>query len=260
MIEGAKDIETIVFALIQNIPEELKAYNQWVAWRAVPRADGKMRKVPVDPKNGANASTTNPDTWGTLSDARLYYLRNRDDGIAGIGFVFTPEDPFCGVDLDDCWNPATQQIDSPFLAKVLDDLKTYSEVSPSGKGVKIFMRGKLPGPGRNLGNVEMYDSARFFTVTGQRIHGYPMSVIDRSSEISELYNRLTRPDRTTEDSENNVAGQETFSIEAMPVSDDIKRLIAEWVPAGGRSEATMKVLIALITAVQNRFRMNNRLR
>ena len=87
-----------------NIPEELTEYNQWVAWRAAEKNDGKITKIPVNPHTGYNASTKDPDTWSPYDVAVRYYEKHQDD-IAGIGFVFTNDDPFCGIDLDDCYDP-----------------------------------------------------------------------------------------------------------------------------------------------------------
>ena len=193
MDSAAESLQKTVMDLTQRVPKELKKFHQWVAWRSVLKPNGKISKVPINPKNGLNASPTNPGHWGTYSQALSYYFAHRQDGISGIGFVFTPHDPFCGVDLDDCWDPELKQVKSPFLKKVLDDLNSYTEVSPSGKGLKVFLKGKLPGCGRKFGNIEMYDSGRYFTVTGQRLPGYSSIIEDRKAQIVELYNRLSNP-------------------------------------------------------------------
>ena len=97
--------------VLDNIPEELKKYKQWVAWKAEQRGNGKATKIPVDPSNGNYASTNKPETWGTYDEAVTYYNNHKNNGIAGIGFVFTKDDPFCGVDLDDCYDPETERME-----------------------------------------------------------------------------------------------------------------------------------------------------
>jgi primase-polymerase (primpol)-like protein len=180
-IETKKGISKVK---LTNVPEELQTHKQWVAWKAVPQGGGKFTKVPVHPKTGANAATNNPSTWGSFEEACEHYVWNKDNGIDGVGFVFTKEDPFCGVDLDDCRDPKTGQF-KDWAADILKQLNSYSEISPSNTGVKIFLKGSLPGHGRNFGNVEMYDTGRFFTLTGETFNGYPKTIEDRSAELSD---------------------------------------------------------------------------
>jgi hypothetical protein len=108
----------------------------------------------------------------------------------GIGFVFTPDDPFAGIDLDNCRDTATGEID-PWAEEVLAQFgDTYAEVSPSGTGVKLFGIGALPGPGRHVGNVELYDSKRYFTVTGHKLPCFPSEVSDCQPALTGLYESL----------------------------------------------------------------------
>jgi putative DNA primase/helicase len=78
--------------------------------------------------------------------------------------VFSTGDPYAGADLDDCRNPETGELEE-WAAKIVQDLDGYAEVSPSGKGVHIIVRGKAPNKKR--GKVEAYSSERYFTMTGQ---------------------------------------------------------------------------------------------
>lgn len=80
-------------------PYGLRDLPQWVAWKYVERA-GKRTKCPINPRFGWNASSTDPQSWGTFAEAEALYQRS--DTIAGVGFVFAADDPFCGLDLDDC--------------------------------------------------------------------------------------------------------------------------------------------------------------
>src|SRR5947209_18741785 len=80
-------------------PDDLTERDQWVLWRYEAR-NGKPTKVPYQ-VNARKASSTDPSTWTTF-EAALDSLRQVADQFDGIGFVFTPEDPYCGIDLDDC--------------------------------------------------------------------------------------------------------------------------------------------------------------
>jgi primase-polymerase (primpol)-like protein len=97
-----------------------------------------------------------------FSEARGH-AQARAHAIAGVGFCFSDEDPYCGVDYDDCRDPATGDIDQ-HVRKEVERLNSYTEVSPSGTGVKVYCRGVLPHSGKR-GSVEMYDQRRYFTVT-----------------------------------------------------------------------------------------------
>ena len=147
---------------IENIPQELRDYPQHVVWKWEER-DGKRTKPPYDPKTGRRASHSDPSTWGTFEDA----VKALDKSFDGIGFVFTENNPFCGIDLDDCRDPVSGKI-ATWALKIIKDFDSYTEISPSKTGLKIFIKGKLPGGGIKTKHVEVYDKLRFFTVTGDR--------------------------------------------------------------------------------------------
>jgi hypothetical protein len=173
------------------IPAELKAYPQWVSWRYVERG-GKRTKMPVNPRNGLEASVTDPSTWGTFEEA-VALPGGR------IGFVFYEDDPFCGVDFDAGKDPKTGQVTRPildsetggitdgFVAAAVTSLDSYTEYSPSGDGLHVIVRGELPGGRNRKGSVEMYDRGRFFTVTGRPLPGRPPTVEDRHEALAALH-------------------------------------------------------------------------
>lgn len=152
------------------IPAELKERRQWVCWR-YERRDGKWTKPPINPRTGGFAKNDDASTWSTFEEA----LALHQDGQAnGVGYVFTAEDPYTGVDLDDCVDPEALSL-SAAAKEVINRLASYCEVSPSGTGVKLIVRGDLRpilGGGRagaKRGNFEAYSAGRYFTVTGQTL-------------------------------------------------------------------------------------------
>ena len=172
-----------------NIPTELKALPQWVCWREEPRDNGKMAKPPVDPKTGSNASTTNPDTWGTYDQALEYYEEFKESGCCGPGFVFTKGDPYVGIDLDDCLDHETKAME-PKAQEIVQDFNSYTEVSVSGTGLHIIVKGELPSAGINKGGIEMYGDRRYFTMTGCMLPGTNPTIEDRQEMVLDLYSRL----------------------------------------------------------------------
>ncbi|MEN6533139.1 MAG: DUF927 domain-containing protein [Bryobacteraceae bacterium] len=190
-------------------PAELVFLPQWVAWALVkdpeafrypngskpqrelkPKENGKPNKLPIDPKRAGPAKTNSPTTWGTFAEATQAAKRHK---LAGVGFVFSESDPFAGVDLDDCRDPKTGALE-PWAEKIIQSLNSYTEVSPSLTGVKIWVRGKLPPGGRQKslanGKVEMFDKERYFTFTGLHLAGSPKSIEARQAELVSLHGEM----------------------------------------------------------------------
>jgi putative DNA primase/helicase len=141
---------------VENIPEELKARPQWVVWKAVGE---KLDKVPFCAKSGRKASSTDLMTWSTFEEAFEAY---EDGEYAGLGFVFSSADPYTGIDLDNCVNENGEIAGWAFeIARYFD---SYTELSCTAGGLHIIVRGDLPN--RRKGDVEVYSSKRFFTMTG----------------------------------------------------------------------------------------------
>jgi hypothetical protein len=164
----------------------MRSVPHWVAWRFEPRKNKvKPAKAPLDPHTGDHARTSRSRTWGSFDEALRFY---RDHAADGIGFVFAG-DGFSGVDLDHCRDAATGQLE-PWAASVVAEFGTYTETSPSGTGVKLFCRGKLPGKGGNRQPFEMYDRGQYFTVTGRRVPEVPEAPLDCQGQLDALYGRV----------------------------------------------------------------------
>ena len=148
--------------------EDIRDLRQWLVWRSEGR-DGKPTKIPYSPLTGARASSTDPETWTGYQEA-VNVCKER--GYGGIGFVFTAEDDLCGVDLDGCLDPETGEIE-PWAWEIIEELDSYTEISPSGTGVHVLVRGKLPEGRNRKGRFEAYDRGRYFTVTGKHLAGTP---------------------------------------------------------------------------------------
>ena len=149
--------------LEDNIPIQLREHDQWVAWRIGSRG-GRATKIPINPANGSFASSTDPRTWATFDQA-LRFARMKHGH--GVGWVVTLDSGIVGVDLDKCISLLGEV--APWARDIANLLRSYTEVTPSGRGLRIFVRGKLPPTGRKRGKVEIYDRSRFLTVTGRRL-------------------------------------------------------------------------------------------
>lgn len=155
------------------IPEELKQHRQWIHWKTVYR-DGKATKIPLQ-VGGSPASSTDPATWCSHSELSA--------GIREIGFVLTADDPYIGIDLDGCRDQLSGKLDD-WAREIVLRFSTYTEVSPTGSGVKLFgvtdsywtHQNKIELPGAGHGpkkpGIEVYDSGRYFAVTGASLKGH----------------------------------------------------------------------------------------
>lgn len=171
----------------ENIPAELKALPRWVCWKFEQRG-GKMTKVPYTP-TGGRAKSNDPATWAAFDECRAAHERGRFDGIGfqldGSGIV--------GVDIDHArdaagnWNTAA--------ADITERLASYAEISPSGEGVHIFIKAVKPGnKSKNAAaGVEMYDTKRFFTVTGNLYREGLNAVQERQEALKGVYFKYLEP-------------------------------------------------------------------
>lgn len=195
-----------------KIHHDLTRLPQWLLWRYELRVDdGEPTKVPYRPtKRLIRASSTEPRHWASY-DFALEMSRYHAEQIDGIGFVFTANDPFCGIDLDNVWpsdaaeHPA--QWAQGFVERFSD---TYSEESPSGKGLKFWVRAVPPRCGKWLvwsgaGKLEVYDRDRYFTVTGL-CGGAERPITDHQADLELLVAQLDTNDKAKPRQRVSVAG------------------------------------------------------
>lgn len=168
-----------------GIPSELREQEQWVNWTSEER-DGKLTKVPRT-ASGDFAKTDDPETWGTFGEC---FSKGMSNGLDGIGFVFSDNDPYIGIDLDDCRDPESGDVEE-WALDVIQQLDSFTEISPSGTGFHVIVKGEyLPDKNRK-GDIEMYDTSRFFTMTGE--------VVDVSGEPIEDGDPIPSPQERTDE-------------------------------------------------------------
>jgi len=139
---------------------------------------------------GGRADSTLPATWTTFAAVLARY--EADETLGGIGFVFSRDDPFVGVDLDDVLD--CEGTIAAWAGEIINDLKSYTEVTPSGGGFHIVARGRMPEPGCKRGSVEMYEHSRYFTVTGNHVPVTPRMIEYRTSELAAVHAQyIARP-------------------------------------------------------------------
>src|SRR5262249_43129767 len=150
-----------------SIPQDLKGLDRWVVWKYVADQDPDTGEVEWDkpPRNaltGGLASSTNPSTWASYSQAWEAYAGG---GLDGLGFVLhrpkgqEHEAGLVGIGLDHCRDPESGEIEA-WAQEVLHAVSSYAEISPSGCGIRIFLYGHLPPHGRKKGDFEVYQTSR----------------------------------------------------------------------------------------------------
>jgi NrS-1 polymerase HBD domain len=178
------DTKESLAARWENVPEELQQRPQWCVWRYEDHGKPKPDKVPYNPATGRKARANDPRTFTALARALGAFRSGRYEGI---GFLFTEEDPYCGIDLDHCRDPQTGRIEEWARAVMARFPHWYWEGSPSGTGVHGIGRGTLPVAGKKRGNSEVYTSKRFLTVTGQHLAGPTRDLHDQTPELTTWY-------------------------------------------------------------------------
>ena len=180
--------------LFENFPDELTQLRQWVNWRLTPRKEGGKPTKPPLTASGKAASTDDPTTWAHFSTAKSAASK-----FDGIGFVLTKDDPYVAFDFDHCRcpalpgiNPAISPLDAilPEIAAHIKLLNSYTEPSPSGKGIRVFAKGTLPVDGKRRGPIEVYQAGRYVTVTGHSLAGFPRTIEPRQMEIDAFYKQV----------------------------------------------------------------------
>ena len=177
--------------------DELKPLRQWVAYRLVwNEKKGKADKRPINPHDGTGAKANDPATWGTYDDAMRY--AERQGLIAGksggVGFEFGGG--YCGIDLDNVVQEDGRL--KEFASEIVKVMNSYTEYSPSGKGLHILCKLSVSmsefGTRRRNDEIglEMYDSGRFFTVTGEIFGEEAKPIENRTVEAQKVYDRYLR--------------------------------------------------------------------
>ncbi len=169
----------------QGIPQDLKNIPHWVVWFAAKPLDEnktKPDKIPLTISLHA-AKSNDIRTWSSFDDVfNVYdklkgeykelniYGKPRQGIIAGIGFMLEPKTGITGVDIDGCVSDNKLNV---FAQDITNRLNTYTEISPSGTGIRAFVYANKP-EGRckhTESGFEIYSHGRFLTLTGHQMHG-----------------------------------------------------------------------------------------
>lgn len=179
----------------EKLPEELKSLNQWGLYKRIWQPEkNKYTKIPYDANTGQKGKSNAPDTWVTFDEAVAAKEKFHLDGL---GFFFG--NGYMGIDIDHAKDDVERYLEGDITDNVVNDFMSrthsYSELSMSGEGIHIIIKGKVPGERRRKGNVEMYDSMRFFAMTGNFFGSYPEINNPEEKILKELYDKYLQADK-----------------------------------------------------------------
>ncbi|GCF10794.1 phage/plasmid primase, P4 family [Dictyobacter arantiisoli] len=179
---------------------ELQNSPHWICWRKEKR-NGSFTKIPYTPTTGRWARSNDPQTWCNYQQAQEAATR---ENYAGLGYMF--HEDYTGIDLDHCVDE--QGVIERWAWRIIKHLNSYTEFSPSGSGIHIFVRGQIPHgsrrkipahwePLQNHAAIEMYCSRRYFTVTGNHVPETSENIESRQVALDKLYQQVSRPETAT---------------------------------------------------------------
>jgi len=193
-------METIAKNNIVHLPPDLIQTASFCCWQYEQR-EGKLTKVPYNPRTGTRAESNNRDTFAPFNIA--YAEADRYSGL-GVG-VF---DNLCAVDIDHCISE--DGTISDMAQDIINTMDAYTEKSPSGTGIRILFT--APGftydrdayfiNNQKIG-LEVYAAGctkKYVTVTGD-IHSFKRcdNLFPRGSELQTVLDKYMRRDEKKRD-------------------------------------------------------------
>ena len=154
-------------------------------------------------KNGTQLSSAydpnDPETWATYAEA-VSAMQSRQ--LDGVGFEFAAG--YMGIDLDNVINEAGEL--NQLAADIVKELDSYTEYSPSKRGLHILVKTALEPVGKRNDEIglEMYNNGRFFTVTGE-VYGQAKPIQERTAQVKAIISKYL-PDKPKQQEPNNTVG------------------------------------------------------
>lgn len=235
----------------ETIPAALANLQQWVLWKFEwdPKRNAWL-KVPYyvmgGRRTGDQGSDRDRGRLATLAVARRAFEKAAGTPSAwtGVGFGFLPDDGLIGIDLDKCRDLETGQL-SERAAKIVQAFHSFTELSPSGRGLHIYLLGHTQTAKSNDIGVEMFCEKQYFTVTGHHMEGTPLDVVQadeaavrRMHKTIEEAKALYRPSPPAQApaAQRSTPGARDGRDDFAYVNGEAMRALHVWVPAlfGGR--------------------------
>lgn len=231
----------------EKVPSEMKLIPHWVCWN-----DQGGHKIPIAPTTGHAAKSNDRNTWTDFETACNAYKQR---GLSGIGFVFADDDELVGIDLDACLDSNWRIAD--WAEIIVDEFATYTEISPSGRGLKLWCKGKIAKGCKHTiekrddgksSAIEVYTTGRYFTVTGQQWNDRGSAVSNCQEQLDSLFERYWPGTIDIEPELRDVEMREScldYSTDSAGILDRARKYLAKTPPAiSGQSGHTATLLAA----------------
>lgn len=207
--------ERMSFILPKEL-EELKALPIWYNYALIPKKKGGHGKPPINPHTLRNASPTNSQHRSVLDGAlknigKTATVYNDDHvleefEVAGVGIALDDEHEYCAIDLDHVFKDGTL---TPEAQEIVDIMDTYTEISPSGTGLRIIYKGHNPEKGVKFNGkedidggssavYEIYERGKYVTITGNVLLHKPIE--ERTAQAKKVHAELFTPQSNSDDS------------------------------------------------------------
>lgn len=245
----------LLSCLPDQIPAALRDAPRWAPWAAVwDEQRGKYDKVPRQPAAPQyGLSTVRPERWATFDAAAQAYQRD-PQALAGLGYCMTGPHGLVGIDLDNCLE--ADGTPAAWAAEIVAQMASYTEVSPSGRGLRIFVLGAIDADWTNPDQgLEVYggNEPRFLTVTGHRLDDAPADVRPADpAALAALAARYAKERRRAEVIDLNIPDVlDDFLLPALatlPVPDKVERFLSAGEADGDRSGVLHAAGVALYSA------------
>lgn len=197
----------------EKIPQEIQSRGRFCLWRYEDK-DGRKTKMPYSVTqpgqrvNGEKDSPAYKAHFGSFSEALS--LAGQSEilcgfPVDGLGIDIGSGSTIAGIDIDHCLGQFKKP--SPMAADILRIMQTYSEISPSGEGLRLFFT--VPQGFRfdklryyiQYGGLEVYIpgmTRRYLTITGNRISS-ETGIPDRSAELMTVLEKYMKRKETPQD-------------------------------------------------------------
>lgn len=218
--------------MLQNIPEELKILKQWV----IAGADKNL----FNPRTKRQASVTDLRTWGTFEEAIAAKATH-------IGFVLTEKDPYSFIDLDNHTNNPASEEEIKRHHKILNAFDSYTELSASGRGYHIIIKGKVPR-GVNRDKVEICSDSRYMICTGD-IQGGRTIIKEYQELLDILYEEMQpAPVARLSETEESVSDRELVEMAMNAINGDKFNSLCQGIQVGYQSQSEADFALLAIIA------------
>ncbi len=185
----------------EGVPGLIKDVPRWICWHYEYKG-GKWTKPPISPLNGNTANFKDKNVWSDFKGASAAH-QSKNIQSDGVGFVLSKDDDIVGIDIDHCFQDGEiTEVTESIIKKV----NSYTELSPSGEGIRIFCKGLFPFSGRKntkLG-LEIYSYDRYLTVTGHILNDQLTEIVNSQVALDWLVDKYfsdspnTRVNQTAE--------------------------------------------------------------